>query len=73
MQMSTVNVQGVGKDTSTFRSYHVIRQGDTHISFTQSILEIHSADAIKSELEPVQEMRIQFRSDPIGVGTGLNT
>ena len=70
--MQTVNVQGFGKDMPTSRSYHVIGRGHAHILLSQSTLQNYSADAIKSELKPVQAVRIQSRSDPIAVRTGLN-
>ena len=70
-QTLTVNIQGFGKNMPTTHSYHVIRQEHAHILLSQSTLQNYSADAIKSGLKPVQAMRIQSRSDPITVRTGL--
>ena len=70
-QMLIVNIRGMGRDTPTFRFYHVIIRGLTHISLSQSTLQKHSADVIKTGLKPVPAMCIQSRSDPIAVRTGL--
>ena len=72
-QMLRVNVRGFSKDTPTSCSYHVIIRGHAHSSLCQSTLQIYSADAIKSGLKPVPAMRIQSRSNPIAVRTGLLT
>ena len=47
-------------------------QGLTHISLPGLILRNNSADAIKLDRNQFQAMRIQSRSDPIAVRTGLN-
>ena len=73
MQMLIVKVRGFGKGTPTSHSYHVIIRGHAHNLLFQSILQIYSADAIKSGSEPVPVMRIQSKSDPIAVPTGLWT
>ena len=46
-------------------------QGHTHISLAGFALGINSADAIKLDRNRFQAMRVQSRSDPITVRTGL--
>ena len=70
-QLLIVNIRGFSKDTPPSRSYHVIIRGHAHILLSQFTLQIYSADAIKSGLKPVSAVRIQSRSDPIAVWTGL--
>ena len=44
-QILIVKVRGIGKDTPTSRSYHVIIRGHAHILLFQSTLQIYSVDA----------------------------